>query len=334
MESRESLRNRIIHYARIAWDETDANNMNPLTGMLIEELCNELYLLDHRLSSVDATMLEHLSRLLSPTQFTYIRPSHAILQIRPGDKHYKLDKHTGFFLKELPEELQDSSISSVVFTPVINLQLHDIAITHQLSGQHLWAVNEQGEKSQVVHSHTPAAYNTVWLRIEANKNINRIKDLCFYIDFPHLDSNHEYYSLMDYLQCTIQGEPVKIKRGIPVSPKETISRSEQDILNYYKDHFYTIDIPGSEVLHSDILPEQLQRILGSEQLSGLSGGCWLSLTFPPHFNASDVSKMRILLNAFLLSTDGMPDTSNLPSAKPACLHSPRKSAKNFYLSKR
>ncbi len=298
MESRESIRNRIIHYARLMWDTDDIANVNPLTGMLIEELCNELYLLDNHISNIDTTILERLSRILAPSQFAYIRPSHAILQIRPGDKHYQLEKYTEFFLKEIPDELKDSGIGSIVFTPVTDLKLNDMTITHILFGQSLWSVNDMGEKTLTAHTDKPASYNTLWLRIEANESIKQMKDLFFYIDFPHLTSNHEYYSLMDYIRWTVHGESVEMKQGIPLKPKEQPGRAEQDILNYYKDRFYTLDISERKTLHNDMMPSELQGVLNPEHLTELQGGCWLSLTFSPHFNPVDISRFRILLNAF------------------------------------
>lgn len=298
MESRESIRNRIINYARLIWDTDGINNVNPLTGMLIEELCNELYLLDNRLSDVDTTILERLSHILAPSQFAYIRPSHAILQIRPGDKHYQLEKYTEFFLKEMPDEFKESGIGSIVFTPVSDLKLNDMTISHILYGQSLWTVNDLGEKSLTAHTDNPASYNTLWLRIETNENIGQLKELFFYIDFPHLSGNHEYYSLMDYTKWAVQGKPVKIKQGIPLKLNEQPNRAEQDILNYYKDRFYTLDISGAETLHSEMIPSGLQGILNPELYPELKGGCWLSLTFSPHFNPADISGFRILLNAF------------------------------------
>jgi len=298
MENRESIRNRIVHYTRIVWDNNETGNMNPLTGMLVEELCNELYLLDNRLSNVDSTILNRLSRLLAPTQFAYIRPAHAILQVRPGEKHFQADKYTAFFLKEMPEELENSQVSSVAFTPVTNIQLNDITITHQLSGQSLWAVNDQGEKTLITHILKPAGYNTLWLRIEANDGIRQLKDLLFYIDFPHLDSNHEYYSLMDYTRWALHGNPIKAEQGIPLRTKGQTDNTEQGILDYYKSHFYALDILERDILHNETIPEELQGILNPEVLSELGGGCWLSLTFPPHFDMADILRARVILNTF------------------------------------
>ncbi|WP_165024414.1 type VI secretion system baseplate subunit TssF [Dysgonomonas sp. ZJ279] len=325
MKSKEAIRKDIIHYANLTWDTPNINNLNPLVHLMIEEISHELYLLDNKLDDIGYCVLNKLVSNLSPSMYNYIRPAHAILKINPGSPTYKLGRKINFFLKDLPDRVKKKNISSITFTPVVDTKLFDINITHFFCDRTLWSVNDFGEKNIIAYTQKRAKYNTVWIGLEVGPGINSLKDLSFYLDFKHLPDHHEYYDFLSDIGWTINNKILKTKQGLSVNQDIPPSKIETEILNFYKDHFQTIDtIPNLNEIQKEILPQELMKIMDNETVSSIHPLYWVSVSFPANFVQDDLMKMDIHLNAFpiinrhqneltILEQD-LTDTASLSSA--------------------
>lgn len=299
MKTKEAIRSRIIHYMNMLWGIKGSNNFDSLTLLMIEEICNELYLLDNKLNDIDSTILEKLVEDLSPATYNYVRPAHGILQIKPEAPIYFLDKKTEFFLKTLPNHLKSKNITSVVFTPAISTTLWNAGISSFFFNRTFWNVDEMGNKKVVFRTDKKAAYNKMWIKLEAGAETKELKNLFLYVDFPHLNDTHEYYDLLSTVKWSVNGKELKIKPGFPRQQKEVLSRTESDTLDFYDSHYQTIESRiHLDKMQKQIIPDELVDIVDHELLSSLFPGYWLTLSFPPYFAQSDLEKMIITLNAF------------------------------------
>ncbi len=272
--------------------------MNSLVQLMIEETSHELFLLDNKLEEIDYSVLCKLVERLSPVMFSYVRPSHAILKIDPAEAVYKLNKHTGFVLKQLPEQIRSRGITAASYTPVTDISLHKIKITHCFCDKELWVINEAGERKNIFNTSNRAKYNTIWLGLDIDPEIKSLKDLSFYMDFCHLPNHHEYYDILNEVRWNFDNQLVKVRKGIPDKQNKVLNKGERDILDFYEDHFYTI---ATEInlrdLHKKSLPDELADIIGYESIS-LPSLYWISLSFPADFQQEDIKRMSIMLNAF------------------------------------
>ncbi len=299
MKTKEAIRRDIIHYANLTWDVNNLNNMNSLVQLMIEETSHELFLLDNKLEEMDYSILRKLVERLSPLKFCYVRPSHTILKIDPAEFVYKLSRNTGFVLKQLPEKLREKNISFVSFTPVSETFLYNIKITHFFSNKTLWQVDDTGNKKIVKQTSQRAKYNTIWLGLNVDANIESLKGLCFYFDFKHLPDYHEYYDILSETQWSINNIPLKMSPGFHITKKDTQNLEEKEVLDFYKDHFQTIqsDINFSEI-EKKILPEELVDIIGADNVSSMPPAYWISVTFPVNFLQEDIEGLFVSLNSF------------------------------------
>lgn len=299
MKNKESIRRKIIHYANLTWGTNNINNLNPLVHLMIEEVCHELYLLDNKLNDIESNLLDELVNRLSPFTYSYIRPAHAILYTKPDISEYHLSKKTEFSLKVIPAGLRSKNISSVCFTPVTDLKLINVSITNIFHNRTLWAVDPTGNKSAIGTSMREASYNMVWIKLEASTDIKLLKDLFFYIDFPHLNDNHDFYDILPAVKWAVGGKTLKVKGGLPLNENVSPDMVERDILDFYKDHYRTIkDTLHLGELVKEKLPQELLEILPEEFSGAVAPGYWISLSFPSHFSRDDIAKMKILVNAF------------------------------------
>lgn len=298
MKNREAIRNKILRYASQTWNIQQMNNLNPLIHLLIEETCNELFLLDNKLSDIDSTILEKLVYNLSPTGFNFVRPAHGILHIKPEVPLFNLSREGEFLMKEIPDNLKGQIVVPPSFTPVTDITLINGFVKHLFFDRTLWLADSAGSKTVITHTEHRAGHNTLWIQLEHHTAIKEIKDLCFYLDFPHLNDNHDYYELLNELKWNCGGTELHIQEGISIIPGKKLTPSEQAVLDHYKKRYRTI----SDKLYineaSVSIPADLQRVLDEEITQSIPKGIWLTIKFPAHFHQEDISKAIIVVNTF------------------------------------
>ncbi|GHT34853.1 hypothetical protein FACS189434_11710 [Bacteroidia bacterium] len=295
VKTREALRNEILRYADYAW-QSDAHDLHPLTQLMVDELCNELYLLYGQLDNINRSVLDKLVKTLSPATYRYIRPAHAVLHLQPNTPVYLLDRKTTFFIKQTPAGTNDEHVNQAVFTPAADIQLSSSQISVLFIGNTLWKASPNGEKNRLFDTNDKAEFNTVWLGLDICEDLKTLENLCFYFQFLHLDDNHAYYDRMSDLQWRMGNKSIKVKQGIQTV---AANQTEKEVLDYYKDRFQTV---RSAVALSEItrqkLPEELEKIIPANLISSIPPLYWLAVTFPPHFDMSDLEKLKIALNVF------------------------------------
>lgn len=296
MKTKEAIRKRIIQYIKLIWGVKNINHLNSLTHLMIEEICNELYLLDNRLEDLDSSVLNKLVWNLSPSTFNYIRPSHAILKIDPSVPVYKIGKHINFVLKD-DSSTEDNALQ-VSYAPVINTRIFDITLIHLFYDRKLWKMDSgRGQRKIINHSTIRAKYNKIWLGVDIDLGVETLKGVSIYLDFEHLSDHHPYYDLLSETTWTLGDIPLNMAPGLPVSTKTTPSKVESEVLDFYQDHFLTIqdDIAPDRIPRAG-LPDELLHLFDDH--NGAPPLYWLSVTFPENFLPQDLEKMMMSFNAF------------------------------------
>lgn len=324
MKSKEAIRNDIIHYASLTWGTKNINNLNPLIHLMVEEISNELFLLDNKLEDIDSVVLDKLMRNLSPSVYDYIRPSHAILQVKLSVPVYNMGRTNLFFMKEVPQNLKRKGIGAVVYAPVVDVKLHDAGVVCLFQNKTLYMADGSGKRKATLHATKRAKYGTVWFAMEANQALKEINDLSFYIDFPHLRDDHLYYELLKESQWTFDGKPLAMTQGLPVSQDAPPTRVDRDILNFYEDHYFTAPPLNIKKAVRRKLPEELMPLVDAERVNSLPPLYWFSISFPIGFMEEDIEKMVLAVNVFpainkypnkvLVADQELNDTVSLPSA--------------------
>lgn len=298
MKNKETIRNKLLRYANLTWNTQQMNNLNPLINLLIEETCNELFLLDNKLSDIDSTILEKMVYNLIPTGFSFVRPAHGILQIKPEIPLFNLPREGEFLMKEIPGSLNGRIAVPPAFTPVTDVMLINGSVKHLFFDCTLWLADLDGSKTVVTHTERKAAHNTLWIQLEHHTAIKEIKDLCLYLDFPHLNDNHDYYELLSESKWICAGKELHVQEGVPIASDRKISPSEQAVLDHYQKRYRTI----SDKLYIDdasvSIPADLQNVLDEEIARSIPSGIWLTVKFPAHFLQEDISKALVVMNTF------------------------------------
>lgn len=297
MKTKEAIQNDIIHYANMSWDIRNLNNTHPLVQLMVEEISHELFLLDNKLKEIDYSILCKLAMTLAPQVYSYARPSHALLKINLSEKEYKLDRKAGFLLKQLPEKIKNMDIPSVSYTPATDVFLQKIKIVCSFYDNMLITTDDSGAFRKTKHFSKRAASNTVWIGLDADLEINGLKETPFYVEFSHLPDHHEYYSMLSDTKWHLAGKPLKIKAGFPIAEDATPNMSEKEVLDFYHDHFVTIDSKlNSDEFKQEKIPEDLIGIIDVDTLQAIPPLYWIGIDFPANFQNEDLKKISIYSN--------------------------------------
>lgn len=298
MKSKEAIRNQILAYTNQIWGTKKIERLDLLVQMMVGTLVNELYLVHNKLNDIDTSLLEKIAQKLTPEQYMAVRPAHTILQMKPNYPEVLLEQSNSFTLEWIPDDFVDEKADTIIFHPIADTYLYNVKIGSMFFYKHLYVMDANGRKQLVATANNQSATNSIWLGLDIDQDIENLKNLSFYIDFPKLSEIHELYDILPYTKCYANGQEVRLKQGFPFH-KAPLLESDQDILKYYNDHYLKIDDPLFLVnLKKEAIPHELEDIINPDLVTGLKPKYWFNLQFPPYFTFDYLRDATIAINTF------------------------------------
>ncbi len=300
MKSKEAIRNQITSYAGLVWGIKKTDRLDILIKMMIDGLTDELYLLQNKLDDIDAVLLEKIAVKLPPQKSLDVRPPHTVLQITPPFPAFSVSKDIPFFLDEASVDMKrNNTRDAIPFYPVAQTQLFNIKLKYLFHHEHLSSINEAGKRRALAQARQRQSPYRVWLGLEIDERIHDIENLTFYIDFPELPELHDYYEVLPYTRCLINGKEIRVKRHYPHTSGRALPEWESHILQTYEVHYLAIDQPVNlRDIKQEKLPPELQGIIDPEAAGDIKPLYWIELLFRPNFSAEDLGGMLIAVNTF------------------------------------
>jgi hypothetical protein len=301
MKSKEAIRNQILSYTNQIWGTRKVERLDSLVQLMINSLTNELYLIQNKLSDIDATLLEKIARRLTPEKYLAIRPAHTILQMKPEHSTVSLQQNNVFTLTWIADGLADRTPKSLLFSPVTDFRLYNAKIDNLFHFKQLYSVDNNAKKQLKADMNGQVRANHVWLSLTIDAEVKNLKGLSFYLDFPKLSEIHELYEMLPYTKCFINGKEIRLKNGLPLH-KPPVSESDKDIVTYYNNHYLTIDEDVDiSAWKTEKTPNILENIINPEQAESLKPKYWINLVFSPYFTVNMLKDMDIAVNVFPVS---------------------------------
>lgn len=301
MKSKEAIRNQILAYTNQIWGTRKVERLDLLAQMMVGTLANELYQVQNRLNDIDTTLLEKIAQKLTPERFMSVRPPYTVLQMRPNYPVVLLEQGNTFTLEWMPDGFVDEKADAIIFHPVADTYLYNVKIDNLFHYKQLYTIDNNGKKLLATNTINQPSCNSIWFGLDIDPNIENLKGLSFYLDFPKLSEIHELYEVLPYTKCLIKGKKIDIKQGFPVLEKPWLE-SDRNILQFYNDHYLTID---EDVYVKDwgieTIPTDLQDIINPEQGGNLRPKHWISLQFSPYFTVDMLQNIVVAINSFPVS---------------------------------
>lgn len=302
MNSKESIRKKILSYANLIWGSKKIEQFDIVIRLLVEELTNELYLIQNSIHNIDKVLLEMLAERLTPAQYLSVRPAHTILQLKTNEAIFTLNEQVPFYLNNVPEELKNRTITTIAFHPVTEVKLFNIQTDSHFHYPNLYSVDASGKTKVKATAQHPVNSNSIWLALDIDKEISDLEGLTFFIEFPELSEIHNYYEVLSYTELIVNGNKIKLKQGFPTSLDIEDNNNECDILSFYEKNYLTISgsLP-TVTLQAETLPSALNAVFDHNDVTDLTPKYWIQLKFHHYIIPEDLNRISIALNTFPVS---------------------------------
>ena len=310
--SKDFIRQQMIQHAVSHWDVRSIEELDPVVMLLIEALSSEIYTVKQELHDSNLRILEKLANLLTPSVFIFPKPAHSVVKMDIIEPTYTIDRHTELQVQNLSQDIKKHGINTLTFVPVTNVRLVNIKVKYLVCERRLYKADINGGKEAIAQAEIldERINHTAWIGLQVDSEIESLKDVSFYIDFPQSDKKYEKCTLLPYTKWSYAGNPVEMESGLPSLKKETLSRSifdkyellhqiDKSILELYDIQFLTVksDLKTADLTYEK-LPAGILEIFSEKATTGLEPCIWLKITFPPHIFANHLYDLTINTNAF------------------------------------
>lgn len=315
--SKEAIRQRMFNHAASFWGVRSIEDLDPIVIRLIESLASEIYNINHIIQDMNVRILESLAGMLTPSVLISPRPAHTVIQVNPLETVLFLDDHTVFHDKKIPHELKKQGLDSFSFVPVTNTRLISGKIKYMVCERMFFRMENDGRKTLLANASTfsEKLNYTAWIGLSLHSEIETLKDIAFFIDFPHTDNKYEKYSLLPYSKWSYGGQDLQMSVGMPIWKDEEemddafenlifnkyslLNQMDTNILDLYRMQFLTI---GNDMrlsaMKREAFPAEIINLF-PENATTMPEPCfWLKVTFPPHISALNIQDLTVNINAF------------------------------------
>lgn len=310
--SKDAIRQQMFQYAATFWNIDSIEELDPVILMLIEAMASELYTVRQELRDSHLRILEKISGLLTPSAMIFPKPAHAVAKMNTIEPILYINKYTELQAKNLPQEIQSRGVDTITFVPVTDVRLISAKINYLICERRLYKTNDNGGKDLITQAEIldERINHTAWIGLEADSEIESLRDVSFYLDFPQTDKKYEKYSLLPFTQWSYAGNAIEMESGLPSWNKESSNYSIFDkygllhqvdkyILELYRLQFLTIksDLKVADMAYEQ-LPAPIAGIFPEKAVEKLKPSIWLKITVPPHIFANNLYDLTVNTNAF------------------------------------
>ncbi|MEK6512478.1 type VI secretion system baseplate subunit TssF [Myroides odoratimimus] len=319
--SKEVIKSRILQNAAKLWGVNNPNALDPFVSLLVDAFSTEIFKVNNDIEDIKAGILEKMARLLTPSIYTYPRPSHAIAIIEAEESKEVLLNHQEFFTKKLftsnVKSASDIQID-IPFTAIDNINLYKLKVSFMLIGDTIWKYDRFYNSVPEVKLSSSIGHNTMFLAIDFSEyDLEHTPEhLSLYCDNPTYEHLEFVYKLLPFSSMSVKGEVLKIKEGLTYPDKEIKNgyeemfdsysiehRIEENIKNIYSSKF--IEISGLKDKVADlqlaVLPKELEFLKqqhGAKDILKNNNLLWIQIDFPAQYSKEILEGFTFHLNAF------------------------------------
>ncbi|WP_163217099.1 type VI secretion system baseplate subunit TssF [Bacteroides sp. 224] len=307
--TKESIKARMFKRVAALWNIRNTDMLDPVVKLLIEVLASEIFKLSGELNDVEDRVVEKLASAFTPSHMMAASPAHAIAHARALEGRFEIPSDAEFVYKD-PHFIQKHNLRKLSFTPTITVPVINGDVAALISLGKYYEVSPRSGREHTANGirQSPLYTHTAWIGLEVSKEVESLKDICFYFDFPLLDSTENYLRLINHSKCYSRKKKLAITSGLPSDSTDVgvfglfdpIRHLNDEISGKYHNHFITLteDIQTSD-LKREAVPEEIVHLFDEGTINKLRDDLiWLKIVFPPAFDDTALSQMTVHINCF------------------------------------
>jgi hypothetical protein len=317
----DSIKRRMIRNASKIWgypDVQDINSFDPVLGLILGALAEELYNTSREIERADARVVDKLLEVLfRQNMFTHF-PAHAIAYAKPLQARVTINDYYQFsFSRELPGK-EGATKKDIWFTPAKRTTLFNGEIKYLFAGKHLYGVDGRFKEILAETSRKSTAGNsTLYLGIIMDPLIEILDGLTLFFTFKNLVLEERFYHSLQNATWKINGKEVLFQNGTGTEPdsensltrllekENNISFKATGFINaFYEKNFMTLS-DGGYLLKDFAGLEGTSNILGeyfSEEKPDVFSEdiLWVEIDMAQPASDEEIDDLVVSLNCFPL----------------------------------
>ena len=307
--TKDSIRARMFKRATALWEIRNVDMLDPVVKLLIEALASEIFKLSGDMNDVEDRIVEKLAGSFTPAHMMSAAPAHAVVHARSVEGRYDISSDIEFVYKD-PYFIQKHNLRKLSFTPTREVPIINGDVAAQICKGKYYEVTPRGGKEHSANSSQQSSSftNTAWVGLEVSKEVESLRDVSFYFDFPLLDNNDDYLRLIKHSKWFHGNEQITIVPGSYSNHTNTgvfelfdqRQHINDEVASKYQNHFITIadDVQVSS-LKCEAIPKEITDLFDNTVVSKLrSDLVWFKIVFPPAFDDTALSYIVAHINCF------------------------------------
>lgn len=286
------IKERMLHRSKELWGIKETSKIDPILDLLIDVFAYEKAKLHQEIEVSDSQLLHRLSRILVSNKWSLPLPAHALLSIYPTDKKCKLTSKNHFYVNK---RQFGKNAMSIYFTPLINTEIIDATVRCKVfKNDIVYYVGETSLNERILKEESRVKDYSCWVGIHlSNELLEEIKHITLSI---LLEDNSLYPYLNTMSVFDSENNLLKYRKGGDYKKDIDEDHYFDEIISYYQDCFYTIDLHKNKSLKSinEIFPEAKQKLENIEYEEKL---LWLKIDFPEVYSTEKIEKIKFAINA-------------------------------------
>ncbi len=323
-ESKDTIKSRMIRIASGLWgypDTQDINSFDPVVGMIIGSLAEELYRLSGEIKKTDARIVEKLYDILfSQNIFTHF-PAHALIKAKPTQPQVTVTENYQFYyIKKIPKTVNEETVyinKNIHFTPTAELRLFKGDIKFFSAGNQLFEISDLVKEplASSVTGFVPD-YSRIYIGLKLDNLIEKIDGLSLMFTVRNKQKEERFYSLISNATWKIGNKEVNFRRGFELEQPgrenalTEMFRKENDISyktcsfinEFYNARFMKLENGNyllKNFLQAGALPERFKDQFPSEIIKSLPRDIlWIEIVLPQPLAPEIIGDLTVSLNCF------------------------------------
>jgi hypothetical protein len=335
--SKDTIKSNMIRNASGIWgfpDSQDINSFDPIVGMIIGALTEEIYNISEEIKRTDARIVEKLFDLLINQDVFTQFPAHALVKANTILPQITVSESYQFnYIKKVPKTVDDDTIyinKTICFTPTSEFKLFNGEVKYFAAGNQIYEISNQiKELLSNADTKTIPDFSKLYIGLKLDVHIDKLDGLSFMISVKNKQNEERFYSSISNARWKINNKNVDFRQGFEAqrhgkeknlneifSKESDISYKACSFVNeFYRAKFLTIDSQNHLLKNfdqPDSLPEEFKRKFPANILKSIPKDIyWFEVQLPQPVAPEIVSELTISINCFPVINREMNEVSQL-----------------------
>lgn len=323
-DSKDSIKSRMIRNASVLWgfqDTQDINSFDPIVGMILGALAEEIYNVSEEIKKTDSRIIEKLLELLTSQSVFASFPAYALARAKPTQSRVNISELYQFsYEKKISVTQNEETVfnsKTIFFTPTSEIRLFKGEIKYLAGGNTLFEISDQVKEPLTVFDRgTMPDYSKIFIGLRMDTLIDSIDGLSLLFSIKNKQTEERFYNLISNSAFKLNNKVLELYQGFGKYKSDKtyglndIIRKENDISDnacryvneFYKNKFMTVEDHGyvlRDFYSKESMPDELKSRIPSNILKTIQPDVfWIEIQLSQLLEPEIINDLTVMMNCF------------------------------------